>query len=307
MAGADDSRSSVSSGQRGQADHGGKHAHPPPESGDSFSRQNVAAVELDQEKSPGQVGPLRPRRGSAGSFIHPKAGDLMEVDAEDMELEAAAEAGSGYLRWVGDLCRNHLGQSVLEFGAGIGSITELYAQGRRVLATDMSPYCVDVLHRRFDGWDGVSVARADLRTLEATERFESVLLVNVLEHIRDDVDALRGLRGHLQPGGRVVIYVPALNGLYGAWDTKAGHLRRYAAWRLKAVIEEAGLEPLDVHYVNMLAMPAWFLFSHSNVERTARGSLSVWDRTGVPLTRFLESRFRAPIGLNLLGVGRLAG
>jgi SAM-dependent methyltransferase len=247
---------------------------------------------------------LRPR--PASRYIHPKAITLSEGEGDhDAGLDTASESAPNYLRWIADLCRPHLGQSVLEVGAGIGSITKLYADGRRVLATDVSELCVSALEERFRDIPTVEVARADVRTLELDERFDSVLMINVLEHIEDDVGTLISVQRFLRPGGSIVIYVPALNGLYGRWDLKVGHRRRYSRWRLSEIFREADLEAVELRYVNLLAIPAWAAFSRTSVERTARGSLTFWDRTAVPMGRLLESRIRVPIGLNLLGVGRM--
>jgi hypothetical protein len=129
-------------------------------------------------------------------------------------------------------------------------------------------------------------------------------MINVLEHIEDDSGVLAGLRPLLSPGGAIVLYVPALNGLYGRWDRKVGHYRRYSRWRLREVANEAGLDVVELRYVNALAIPAWIAFSRTDVDRTQGVSLSIWDRTGVPLSRAVERRIRVPFGLNLLAVLR---
>ncbi len=227
----------------------------------------------------------------------------------DADLDLASESAPNYLSWVAELCRPHLGHRVLEVGAGLGAITARYEQGREVVANDVSPACVQALRERFADHPNVRVEDRDLRTLELDERFDSVLMVNVLEHIADDVEALQGLSRLLVPGGNVVVYVPALNGLYGALDQKIGHYRRYSVWRLREVFREAGLEPVELRWVNFLAIPAWAAFGRGDVDDRQRSGklLSLWDRTAVPAARFLEAHVRMPIGLNVLGVGRRLG
>ena len=82
-------------------------------------------------------------------------------------------------------------------------------------------------------------------------------MVNVLEHIRDDVGVLSSLQRFLEPGGSIVIYTPALNGLFGSWDDYAGHFRRYSKWRLREVFRQAELDTVELRYANLLAIPAW--------------------------------------------------
>ena len=218
----------------------------------------------------------------------------------------ASESAPNYLSWVADLCSLRLGHRVLEVGAGLGAITTRYEQGREVVANDVSPECIQALRKRFADHPNVRVEGRDLRTLELDAHFDSVLMVNVLEHIADDAGALRGLSRLLVPGGDVVLYVPAINGLYGALDKKIGHYRRYSVWRLGEVFREAGLEPVELRWVNFIGIPAWAAFGRGDVDdRQRSGSLlSLWDRAAVPAARFLEAHVRMPIGLNVLGVGR---
>lgn len=248
----------------------------------------------------------RLRPGPGARFVHPRAQSAPDADGEhDAALDVADDSSPNYLRWIADLVSPHLGESVLEVGAGIGSITQRYADGRRVVASDLSDSCVAALRERFAGSSNVSVSQQDLRAIGGeAQRFQSVLMINVLEHIEDDAGTLATLRGLLEPGGSIVLYVPALNGLYGAWDRKVGHFRRYSKWRMREVALEAGLEVEELRYVNALAIPAWVAFSRTNVERTVGRSLSLWDRTAVPITRGIEQRVRMPIGLNLLCVLR---
>lgn len=245
---------------------------------------------------------LRPR--PAARYVHPKALSAPAAAGEhDANLDIADERSPNYLSWIAELVRPYLGNSVLELGAGIGSITELYADGRRVVASDVSSDCVLALRRRFAQSSNVTVARMDLRELsDGRDRFDSVVMINVLEHIENDARVLAELRRLLSPDGTIVLWVPALNGLYGQWDRKVGHYRRYSKWRLREVAHEAGLAIVELRYVNALAIPAWIAFSRTDVDRTQSFSLSVWDRTGVPLGRALEQRIRLPFGLNLLAV-----
>jgi SAM-dependent methyltransferase len=240
-------------------------------------------------------------------YKHPRAAADPSAGAHDHALDAASEAAPNYLRWIAELCGAHLGESVLEIGSGLGSITQYLAEGRRVVATDISENCLTALEQRFADTPNVEVRRADLRNLDLGEQFDSVVLINVLEHIYDDAGALAALRGHLKPGGTCVVYVPALNGVYGPYDREVGHWRRYSKSRLRAVAREAGLTPVHIRYVNLLAIPAWVALSLGGIKTDAGSvgrSLRVWDRYAVPLGRAVEGRIHPPIGLNLLCVSR---
>jgi 2-polyprenyl-3-methyl-5-hydroxy-6-metoxy-1,4-benzoquinol methylase len=228
--------------------------------------------------------------------------------AHDANLDVAEDNSPNYLQWIADRCEPHLGRTVLEVGAGTGSITARYAAGRRVVAIDRSEWCVAELRRRFESSSNVTVRQADLRELlDEDQRFDSVVLLNVLEHIEDDVTALRSLSDLLEPSGRIVLYVPALNGLYGRWDRKVGHCRRYAPWRMREVLAEAALVEVDMQYMNALSIAPWWVFSRSDIERSTASRMALWDKTGIRLGRRIESVVRPPIGLNLLCVARVPG
>lgn len=246
----------------------------------------------------------RLRPAPAARYIHPKALDRpADTGQHDHNLDVAHETAPNYLRWIAELIQPHLGHRVLEVGAGLGSITELWASGHDVVASDLSDRCVSALQSRFAAWPNVTVMHDDVRRLgEAGERFDSIVMVNVLEHIEDDAGVLTSFRDVLRPGGTAVIYVPALNGLYGRWDRRVGHFRRYSRWRMSEVARAAGLDVVELRYVNLLAIPAWLAFSRTDVDKTTQSSLSIWDRLGVPASRALEKRVRVPIGLNLLAI-----
>jgi SAM-dependent methyltransferase len=253
-------------------------------------------------------GPLRARLrpGPAARYVNPKAeGIVNEHGDHDAGIDVAEENSPNYLRWIADRVRPHLGRSVLEVGAGTGSITELYAPGRQVLAIDRSSWCIDEMEKRFASVDNVDVRKVDaLELVDEGRRFDSVVMLNVLEHIEDDVEILRMLGTLLETDGRIIIYVPALNGLYGKWDRKVGHYRRYAPWRLRSVLDEAGLTPVEIGYMNALSIPAWIAFSNSDVEKSNAASMSVWDKTGIAWGRRIESVIPVPFGLNVFCAAR---
>jgi SAM-dependent methyltransferase len=248
----------------------------------------------------------RLRPGPAARYVNPKAEGIVNEDGDhDAGIDVAEENSPNYLHWIADRVRPHLGQSVLEVGAGTGSITELYAPGRQVLAIDRSPWCIDEMEKRFAAVDNVEVRKVDaLALVDEGRRFDSVVMLNVLEHIEDDVEMLRMLGTLLETDGRIIIYVPALNGLYGKWDRKVGHYRRYAPWRLRAVLDEAGMAPVEIGYMNALSIPAWIAFANTDVEKSNAASMSVWDKTGIAWGRRIESVIPVPFGLNVFCAAR---
>jgi SAM-dependent methyltransferase len=132
-----------------------------------------------------------------------------------------------------------------------------------------------------------------------------VVAINVLEHIPDDAAAVRSFAGLLRPGGRVVLWVPAFEGLMSAYDRRVGHQRRYRLDSLRTVLEGAGLEVERLHYVNSLGLVAWFVMMRLLGGQPQAGpALRFWDRFVIPVLRRVESRVRPPFGQSVFAVAR---
>ena len=134
----------------------------------------------------------------------------------------------------------------------------------------------------------------------------TALAINVLEHIENDVGALRAMASVVDPGGTVVIWVPGYEQLYGDFDRAVGHVRRYTPGSLREAFERAGLEPVEVRPVNLLGGIAWWL----TVRRGGVGApnprlVAVYDRVVVPCTRVLERAFTPAV--RAVGAGSGAG
>jgi SAM-dependent methyltransferase len=212
----------------------------------------------------------------------------------------------GYNAWVGELIEPHLGEHVLEVGAGIGNMTRLIGRRHRVVATDVDPRYLEHLRRLFASDSRVDVAGFDLEAdgipVEGAP-FDSVVCLNVLEHIADDAAALRRLREQLKPGGRVVLVVPALKALYGEMDRAIHHHRRYEREELVERVRAAGFEIDHLSTYNALGIPGWFLNGRILGRRSVPGVQARLNSLLVPLLR-LERHLGLPWGLSLLVVGR---
>jgi 2-polyprenyl-3-methyl-5-hydroxy-6-metoxy-1,4-benzoquinol methylase len=228
-----------------------------------------------------------------------------DSDAELSDVLATLEEADNYADWIYRLIRPYLGDDVLEIGAGHGELTERLRRGAHVTATDLSKRCVDELAVRFDGCNDVDVLQADVAALGTEGRtFDSVVLINVLEHIDDDDGALADLRELLKPGGRLCVFVPAFEGLYSDFDRRIGHRRRYRRSQLATTFDRAGLGVVDARYVNTVGALAWWLFSRQLGQvPTQRWSVRLYDKVAVPVIRNLEADRSPRFGQSLLCIG----
>src|SRR5215218_6631671 len=146
-----------------------------------------------------------------------------------------------YRRYLYELLEPYLGDSVLEVGAGLGDFAAQLAGRRRLVVTDSDPFCVWSLRERLGDRPEVEVRALDLQG-EATigAPVESVVAINVLEHLEDDEHALAAMRSVVVPGGRVLLLVPGYPALYGEFDLAVGHLRHYTPAALRHAVAAAG-------------------------------------------------------------------
>jgi SAM-dependent methyltransferase len=219
------------------------------------------------------------------------------------------DGARNYNAWIARQMRPHLGKRVLEVGAGIGTITREIQKGRElVIALEVEPLYVDRLRDIFHNSPHVrpylsGVELADWQRLQG-ERLDTVVLSNVLEHIQDDAQAVRNFRLVLQPGGRMVVWVPALPTLFGMLDQAVGHYRRYTERTLRAVVEGNGFHLEHLDWMNLVGIPGWWLNSVLLGRREVPWfQLLAYDAIA-PLLASVESRVKLPIGMSLLAVAR---
>lgn len=212
-----------------------------------------------------------------------------------------------YFAWQARLALAPLGQRVVEVGCGIGNFTRMMLDRDFVLGLDVDANCIAHHQQRF-----AEHANIQSRVLDALdpqfaslreERPDSVVCLNVLEHISDDLATLRAFASILPRGGRVVLMVPAFQGLYGPIDKHLGHYRRYTCHSLATTAAAAGLRALDLRYMNLVGFFGWWVNAKLLPrEEQSEGQIEVFDRYIVPVQEKLESWIRPPFGQSVFAV-----
>ena len=213
-----------------------------------------------------------------------------------------------YNRWMFERLRRWIGRSVLEIGSGIGNLSAFLLDRERLVLTDTRDEYLIRLRERFGGRANVSVARLYLPDDDravAGQRFDTVICLNVLEHVDDDISALHAIRRLLAPGGRLVLLVPALQALYGTIDRALGHHRRYNRDGLADLLRATGYTLAHIEYFNLAGIPGWWWAGRVlHRETIPGGSLKLYDAL-VPLFR-LERFFPWRVGQSLIAIGEAA-
>ena len=226
--------------------------------------------------------------------------------AETLEIMAAAPR---YNIWQYRRIARFVGRRVCEIGAGIGNMSALLTHNRPelLLLTDPDPYYRNVLQQRFLGHPGLRVEALTLPDAGVADRFgvlglDTVIALNVIEHIEEDVAAMRSMRDMLVPGGRAIVLVPALPSLYGSLDSELGHARRYGGRELRVHMEQAGMRIEQVSFFNLVGILGWFVNARiRKVPRIPLNQLRFFDAL-VPFLR-LEDAVPLPFGQSLIAVG----
>ncbi len=232
--------------------------------------------------------------------------DLQSYDGDEFDALATM---SRYYDWIVESFRAYLRGDAVEFGAGSGTVSA-QIRGRVDLLelVEPSPTLAGKLERRFEGCDDVRVLATTLedylgRRIERSR--DTVVLVNVLEHILDDGLAMRSIHDLLRPGGHLLVFVPAMPSLYSKLDRQKGHHRRYTHAGLGRLAAAAGFEILRLRYFDVLGIVPWWLVNKVGGSTGFDPRLTrLYDAVGVPLTRTLERFVTPPKGKNLIMVAR---
>ena len=223
---------------------------------------------------------------------HVPAGGQLYSELGDLETMRHAV---NYNRSLLDLVARFGASPMLDFGAGLGTHAQ-NARGRGWEITCVEPDPVfgqTLIQRGFP-----TVASIDAVPAES---FPFAYTFNVIEHIEDDIAALRGLLRALLPGGRLLVYVPAFEVLYGPMDKAVGHHRRYTRAGLAAKLTEVGFRVEESGYADSLGFLAAYLYRFMGDKdgRVSPGSVKIYDRFIFPVSRAFDVVVSSYFGKNL--------
>jgi SAM-dependent methyltransferase len=236
----------------------------------------------------------------------------VEVDpfyVEDLRQMARAR---NYQRWQFQMVAPFLSGEVLEVGGGIGNFTpQLASVAQFVTSLEPNEYCFNQLREKIAPLKNAAAFRVTVEAIHevvpAGKKFNAVVLMNVLEHIKDDRAVLAELKQHLAPGGRIVVLVPACQWAFGSTDTRLGHYRRYGKACSRALVSGVGMNVEVIRYYNFVGIWAWWWNARfAKRQNQSDGQIRLFDGWIVPVLSRLEKFIPPPVGQSLLFVARMA-
>ncbi len=207
--------------------------------------------------------------------------DLYLNDAYGAHILHSLSRARKFSAWMADTIRPWVGSAVLEVGAGIGNLTGHLVPRERYRATDVNPDYLAYLGNFAIGKPYLEVGPLDVRKAEAfaplAGRFDTVVCLNVLEHLEAPAGVLRNLRTALAPRGRAIVLVPQGPGRVNSLDLALGHQLRYTRRQLRDAAAEAGFEIEALIDFNRSAVPGWRVNGWLRRARFSRVQLKAFD------------------------------
>ena len=224
------------------------------------------------------------------------------VQSEVLEGLAMAK---NHRRWFVEFATPYLGEHPIEVSAGLGDYAEEWiAHAPRMTLTEADAPRLVALKERFADSPGVTVRELLLPSEEQAEHSAAVSY-NVLEHIEDDLGALRTMKSLVRPGGHVIIVVPAFPFAMSPVDVATGHVRRYTRATMRTVMNAAGLEIIKLHYANSLGLIGYYVSTSLLRQTPGPGPMvKFYDTVVAPMTRLMERLVRPPFGQSVVAIAR---
>jgi len=211
--------------------------------------------------------------------------------------------------WMLRAIQPYLGNKIIEIGSGIGNLSRHLPRREQLTLSELEPKYLKILTQAFHHHEEVQIEKLDLTkdsdfdNEHLEENYDTVICMNVLEHIQDDTAAIKRIARLLKPGGCIVTLVPQHEWLFSNLDKKVGHCRRYNKKILTSRFNDAGLTSERIFNFNSLGILGWFI-NAKLLGRTKfnKFQLKMFDSL-VPIISRIEAILPLP-GLSIIGIGR---
>ena len=228
--------------------------------------------------------------------------DFVKTDLEQMTRAV------NYLEYQYQMIKPYLGKRVMEIGSGIGTFTtRLLRIAEIVVGIEPNRNCFQKLQDELGDNQSLILVNKKIEECHAEElesyRVDTIICLNVLEHIEDDSATIENFYRILKPGGKLLLVVPSPDWAFGVIDRAVGHFRRYSRNQLSGLIRKNGFHEVYARYYNPIGLVGWLWNGKvAGMVKQSDRQIYVFDRFIVPLQSLIEKGITFPIGQSLLHV-----
>lgn len=227
------------------------------------------------------------------------------ADYQGTETLEVLQEAKNYNTWIAKSILSFTNGVTLEIGAGIGNLSQYFVHQKKLYVTEIDKTFVKHLDHKFKKYKHIQALLLDITkpvpsTLKQT--IDTVFAVNVLEHISQDIVALKQIHTLLKSKGKIVLLVPANQFAYTSLDKSLGHVRRYQKNDLQKKLSQTGFRIEKIYYFNFLGLISWMVRDFlSNKQQLSGWQVSLFDKL-VPVLKIIEKHIPPPTGISLIAV-----
>ena len=236
---------------------------------------------------------------------------IKEIDLEGLETLSVIEKADRFNEWMYNTIAPHCKGKILEIGSGIGNISKFFIDNNReIVLSDLRDNYCEILKKKFKN----PVIKIDLVSenfdsdyADLIGTFDSVFALNVVEHIKDDIQAIANCKKLLKEGGNLIILVPAYQFLFNNFDVELEHFRRYTQKSLKNIIVKNGLEVKKLFSFNLIGILGWYVSGNVLKKKTIpEGQMGLFNLL-VPIFKLADFVTFRKVGLSVICVSNKGG
>ena len=237
---------------------------------------------------------------------------IPELDKEGHDTLDAIASADKFNRWMFETIHPYIKDKILEIGSGIGNISAFLLETKKsVTLSDYNEQYCNILRDKFALFPNLSsILSIDLVDQQFDKKFaallgsfDTIIALNVVEHIKDHNQAIANCKKLLRKDGLLIILVPAYQGLYNRFDKELGHYRRYTIKKLNAVMSKH-LTMIHNQYFNFSGIAGWFVSGAILRKKIIPSSQMKFYNKLVPLFRIIDKVLFNKTGLSVIGIGK---
>ncbi|WP_339889643.1 class I SAM-dependent methyltransferase [uncultured Flavobacterium sp.] len=230
--------------------------------------------------------------------------ETKEIDLEGLEILNVIEKANKFNNWMYETIKPHCKGKILEIGSGIGNISEYFVKDKQdIVLSDLRDNYIEIAKKKFPN-DVIKIdlvdENFDKKYSSLLGTFDTVFALNVVEHIKDDVQAIANCKKLLKKGGHLIILVPAYQSLFNQFDVELEHYRRYTQKSLKKIIIENQLTIKKTFSFNLIGILGWFVTGSVLKKKSIpEGQMGLFNKL-VPIFKLADVLTFRKIGLSVI-------